>query len=85
MSILCRLFLAFSNFSGVFSPNTIFITTLPIAKRKEAKTIRLAVAKVNVPAISLYEKMGFKRVDGVFKNQFITECDNEEFGYELFL
>lgn len=56
-----------------------------IAKNKDMDSIKLAVAKVNIPAIRLYEKYGFKKVDGVFYNKFITKCNNEEYGYELIL
>lgn len=53
-----------------------------IAKEKGFDTLRLCVARINIPAIKLYEKYGFKRVEGELKNKFITECDCIELGYE---
>lgn len=58
---------------------------IELAKNKGFETIKLAVAKVNIPAISLYEKFGFKKVNGIFENKYITKCENLEYGYELFL
>lgn len=58
---------------------------IDLAKNNGVESLRLAVAKVNIPAIGLYEKLGFKKVEGSFFNEFITECDNEEYGYELLL
>ena len=52
---------------------------------KENKDITLEVRENNKQAIELYEKYGFKKVDGVFYNKFITKCNNEEYGYELIL
>ena len=58
---------------------------IELAQGMGIESLRLAVAKVNTPAIKLYEKFGFKKVEGSFFNEFITECDNEEYGYELLL
>ena len=54
-----------------------------IAKSKNADMLRLTVVKINKPAVSFYEKYGFKKVYGIYQNPQITKCDNTEFGYEL--
>ena len=56
---------------------------IKIAKDKKADMLRLTVVKINKPAVSFYEKYGFKKVYGIYQNPQITKCDNTEFGYEL--
>ena len=55
-----------------------------IAKKKNFKYLRLAVVDSNIPAINLYKKYGFKKVDGIYK-EYIKERDITlvEYGFEL--
>lgn len=55
------------------------------AKQNKIDAIRLTVAKVNTPAINLYKKLKFKKVDGEYLNPFITKCDNIEYGFEYLI
>jgi ribosomal protein S18 acetylase RimI-like enzyme len=52
------------------------------AKDNGYKYLRLTVAEVNEPAIKLYSKNGFKKVEGHSKNEYITKCNNTELAFE---
>lgn len=54
-----------------------------IAKEKNAEYLRLFVVDGNFPAIGLYEKNGFKRMDGVFYENITENVVYTEFGYEI--
>ena len=54
-----------------------------IARNMNIRFLRLFVVDRNTPAINLYEKNSFKRMEGVF-NEYISEgVVYTEFGYEL--
>ena len=57
---------------------------LEIAKRKNAKFLRLLVSDVNEPAINLYKKNGLTQVTGVY-NEFSESLNKNivEFGFEI--
>ncbi len=53
-----------------------------IAKQKGAEYLRLFVVDINKPAIDLYQKNGFKQVEGSYEERF----DNfvlREYGFEM--
>lgn len=55
-----------------------------IAIKRGAKYLRLSVVDINLPAINLYLKNGFKKVEGVYKDY--SECSQQvltELGFEL--
>lgn len=54
-----------------------------IAREKNAAYVRLFVVDRNIPAINLYEKNGFKRMDGVFYEEIDEGVVYTEFGYEF--
>lgn len=53
------------------------------AKEKNIGFLRLFVVDRNFPAIKLYEKYGFKRMNGVFNEPIKEDIIYTEFGYEL--
>jgi len=52
-----------------------------LAKRVNAGYLRLFVVDINQPAINLYLKNGFKRVDGIYE-QKVEETVLYEYGFE---
>lgn len=54
-----------------------------IAREQGAEYLRLFVADINRPAIQLYEKNGFTRVKGVYKEIFDDGFLLYEHGYEV--
>ena len=55
---------------------------IELAKQKEAKYLRLFVVNINKPAINLYLKNGFKRVDGIYEER-IDDFVLREYGFEI--
>lgn len=56
---------------------------MDIAKEADAEYLRLFVVDKNFPAIKLYEKSGFKRMNGVFYEEIREDLVYTEFGYEI--
>lgn len=55
---------------------------MKLAKRKDAESLRLFVVDINKPAINLYLKNGFKRVDGIHEEKF-DDFVLREYGFEI--
>jgi ribosomal protein S18 acetylase RimI-like enzyme len=55
---------------------------MKLAKQMDAKYLRLFVADVNKPAINLYLKNGFKRVDGIYQER-IDDFVLVQYGFEI--
>lgn len=53
-----------------------------LAKQKNAEYLRLFVVDINKPAINLYLKNGFKRVDGIYEER-IDDFVLREYGFEI--
>ena len=53
------------------------------AKKEDKKYIRLFVVDSNLPAINLYVKNGFEKVDGIYEEVINEECTLIEYGFEL--
>lgn len=53
-----------------------------LAKAKGAKFLRLLVVEKNIPAIRLYEKCKFKRVDGIHEEKIRDDYSLFEYAYE---
>ena len=53
-----------------------------LAKKKGAKFLRLLVVLENSPAIKLYEKCNFKRVDGIHEEIISDDYSLFEYAYE---
>ena len=54
-----------------------------LAQEQGAEYLRLFVVDENKPAITLYEKYGFQRVDGILTEEFEDGGSITEYGYEL--
>lgn len=53
-----------------------------LAREKGAEYLRLFVVDINIPAIKLYEKNGFKRAEGIYDLKVDADLVLQEFGYE---
>ncbi|MBO5143210.1 MAG: GNAT family N-acetyltransferase [Clostridia bacterium] len=53
------------------------------AKQKGINFIRLFVVDSNQPAINLYLKSGYSKVEGVYKEQITEDFSLTEYGFEL--
>lgn len=53
-----------------------------LAKEKGAKYLRLFVVDINKPAINLYIKNGFEKVDGIYDEVIDDDLILREFGFE---
>ncbi len=54
-----------------------------IAHNMNIRYLRLFVVDRNTPAINLYEKNGFKRMEGIFNEDISEDVVYTEFGYEI--
>ena len=54
-----------------------------LAKGKGAETLRLFVVDVNMPAINLYRKIGFRQAAGVYHQYIGDGVVLREFGFEI--
>lgn len=55
------------------------------AKALGAEYLRLFVVDINQPAIHLYVKNGFKKIDGIYDEVIDEELVLHEYGYEIML
>ena len=53
------------------------------ANKKDKKYIRLFVVDSNIPAINMYIKNGFEKVDGIYEEVINDEVTLLEYGFEL--
>ncbi|MBU5315402.1 GNAT family N-acetyltransferase [Clostridium bornimense] len=56
---------------------------IDLARDKGAKYLRLFVVDINKPAINLYIKNGFKKVDGIYDEIIDDDFVLHEFGFEI--
>ena len=56
---------------------------ITLARSNGAKYLRLFVVDINEPAINLYIKNGFKRVDGIYDEIIDDDLVLHEFGFEI--
>ena len=54
-----------------------------IAREKGVQYIRLLVVDINTPAIKLYEKCGYNKVKGIFRDNIFDDIYISEIGYEI--
>lgn len=54
-----------------------------LAKDRAAKYLRLFVVDINEPAINLYIKNGFKRVEGIYDEIIDDDLVLHEYGFEM--
>lgn len=54
-----------------------------ITKSLGVEYLRLFVVDINIPAIRLYSRNGFTRVNGLYKEVIDKECILYEYGYEI--
>ena len=65
------------------------IGSLMLTKAKEtartlgAKYLRLFVVDINIPAIQLYSKNGFTRVEGIYDERIDSDYILHQYGYEI--
>lgn len=56
---------------------------IALAKKKGARYLRLFVVDINEPAIRLYTKNGWKRVEGVYEERIDDSLTLREYGFEI--
>lgn len=56
---------------------------ITLTEQKNVKYLRLFVVDINKPAINLYLKNGFRRVDGIYKEKVEDDMILHEFGFEI--
>lgn len=54
-----------------------------VARNKNTKYLRLFVVDINEPAIKLYLKSGFKRVEGIYDEVIYDNLVLHEYGFEI--
>lgn len=63
----------------------ILIEASKLAQKKGAKYLRLLVSDINIPAINLYLKCNFKKVNGIHKEKINDNFSINEYGFEMIL
>jgi len=56
---------------------------ITLTKQKDANYLRLFVVDINKPAIDLYLKNGFRRVDGIYEERVDDDLILREYGFEI--
>jgi ribosomal protein S18 acetylase RimI-like enzyme len=56
---------------------------IALTKQKDAKYLRLFVVNINVPAINLYLRNGFRQVDGIYEEKIDDNFTLREYGFEI--
>ncbi len=56
---------------------------MEVAKELGSDCLRLFVVDINIPAISLYEKIGYKRAKGIYNEIIDEDYILKEYGYEF--
>ncbi|WP_255417557.1 GNAT family N-acetyltransferase [Acidilutibacter cellobiosedens] len=56
---------------------------IALTKQKDAKYLRLFVVDINVPAINLYLRNGFRQVDGIYEEKIDDNFTLREYGFEI--
>ncbi len=56
---------------------------IKLAKEKGAGYLRLLVCEENVPAIKLYEKCEFKKLNGIHEERIRADFSLNEYGFEM--
>lgn len=56
---------------------------IELAKLNKIDYLRLFVVDVNIPAINLYLKCGFKKIDGIYEEKIDKNLTLIEYGFEL--
>jgi len=56
---------------------------MALTNQKNAKYLRLLVVDINKPAIDLYLKNGFRRVDGIYEERIDDDLILREYGFEI--
>jgi ribosomal protein S18 acetylase RimI-like enzyme len=56
---------------------------ITLTKQKNAKYLRLFVVDINIPAINVYLKNGFRQVDGIYEERIDDDLILREYGFEI--
>lgn len=71
------------NYKGKGIGNMLVQEATKSIKKRGIKYLRLFVVVDNVPAIRLYERNGFKKIDGIFEEHIDEDRILREYGYEI--
>lgn len=56
---------------------------IKLTKQKHAKYLRLFVVDINKPAINLYLKNGFSKINGIYEERIDDDIILREYGFEI--
>lgn len=56
---------------------------IELTRKMNINYLRLLVVDINKPAINLYLKNGFKKVDGLYEEVINENCTLKEYGFEI--
>lgn len=71
------------NYKGKGIGNILVQEAMKSIKKRGVEYLRLFVVIDNLPAIKLYERNGFRRVDGIFEELIDENRVLREYGYEI--
>lgn len=63
----------------------LLIEASKLAQKEGAKYLRLLVSDINIPAINLYLKCNFKKVNGIYEEKINDNFSINEYGFEMIL
>ena len=63
----------------------LLIQASKLAQKEGAKYLRLLVSDINIPAINLYLKCNFKKVNGIHEEKINDNFSINEYGFEMIL
>ena len=70
------------NYQGKGYGSLLIKNAIEVARNNRFEYLRLFVVDINQPAICLYEKNGFKRLDGIYEEKINENVTLKEYAYE---
>ena len=71
------------NYQGKGYASLLIKNAIKAARDNHFEYLRLFVVVINQPAICLYEKNGFKRLDGIYEEKINVNVTLKEYAYEM--
>lgn len=71
------------NYQGKGYGSLLIKNAIETARKNQFEYLRLFVVDINKPAICLYEKNGFKKLNGVYEEKINENVTLKEFAYEI--
>ena len=71
------------NYQGKGYGSLLIRNVIEIARKNQLEYLRLFVVDINNPAICLYEKNGFEKLNGVYEEKINEKVTLKEYAYEM--